>query len=145
MKRCVFFGHRNCPITIKPMLQGAIMELIENGYDDLMVGNNGGFDQMVQHCLEELSHTFGGFRYSIVLERLPKAGEEKIENSILADGIEECPARFSIDRRNEYMLRAADVVVCYITKGYGGAYKFVDKARRRKKRIINIADKKDRQ
>ena len=42
---CTFFGHKDTPKEIEPVLQASIIDLIENhGADEFYVGNNGSFD-----------------------------------------------------------------------------------------------------
>ena len=48
-KACTFFGHRDCPETIKPKIRTAVINLIENhGVTMFYVGNQGNFDRMVR-------------------------------------------------------------------------------------------------
>lgn len=48
MAVCTFFGHRDCPDSLRPRLRKILVELIEQRRVDLFyVGNQGGFDQMV--------------------------------------------------------------------------------------------------
>lgn len=45
---CAFFGHKNAPAAIEPLLEKEIRRLIENeGYHEFLVGNQGQFDAMV--------------------------------------------------------------------------------------------------
>ena len=47
-KTCTFFGHRDCPETIKPKIREAVIDLIENhGVTMFYVGNQGNFDRLV--------------------------------------------------------------------------------------------------
>ena len=49
MSACTFFGHRDCPETIRPALRRLLVDLIENRNVDMFyVGNQGGFDYMVR-------------------------------------------------------------------------------------------------
>ena len=44
MSSCTFFGHRDAPDTIKPILREKIIDLIENrGVELFYVGNQGAF------------------------------------------------------------------------------------------------------
>ena len=54
--------------------------------------------------------------------------------------IERVPLRFAISKRNEWMMENADLIIAYITHSYGGAYKSLRVAKRKKKKIINIFD-----
>ena len=54
--------------------------------------------------------------------------------------IENVPAKFAISKRNEWMATNADLVIAYVNHKYGGAYKTLQVAKRRKKKIVNICD-----
>lgn len=46
---CTFFGHRDCPESIRPLLRAAIVDLIEKHRVRLFyVGNEGNFDRMAR-------------------------------------------------------------------------------------------------
>lgn len=48
--------------------------------------------------------------------------------------------KFAIERRNRYIAKNADAVVCYITDQSGGVYKAIKIAEKNNKEIINIAE-----
>jgi len=54
--------------------------------------------------------------------------------------IENVPLRFAILKRNEWMMKNADLIIAYVKRNYGGAYKSLQVAKRKKKKIINIYD-----
>ena len=59
---CTFFGHRDCPYTIQPILRSTLIDLIENhGVDLFYVGRQGAFDTIVYRVLQELAekYTYG--------------------------------------------------------------------------------------
>ena len=48
MSACTFFGHRDCPSSIKPKLREVLIDLIENHSVDMFyVGQQGAFDGIV--------------------------------------------------------------------------------------------------
>ena len=47
--------------------------------------------------------------------------------------------RFCILRRNEWMVDEADLIIAYVMHPLGGAYKTLEYARKKKKKIINLA------
>ena len=53
--------------------------------------------------------------------------------------IENVPPRYAILKRNEWMVCNADVIVSYVRFSYGGAYTALRYARRKGKRIIDLA------
>ena len=144
MSVCTFFGHHDCPESIKPKLRDVLIELIENHSVDLFyVGNKGAFDRLVRSVLRELAQEYPQVNYAVVLERMPgKQDEDDPEDysdTLLPEGIEEVPPRFAISWRNDWMLRQSDFVVTYITHSWGGAAKFAEAAERQKKSVINLA------
>ena len=61
-------------------------------------------------------------------------------DSIVYPPIEKTPPRFAISKRNEWMISKADLVIAYVSRTYGGAYQTLQFARRKKKRVINLAE-----
>ena len=54
MSACTFFGHRDCPSSIKPILREVLIDLIENHTVDMFyVGQQGAFDGIVRSVLKE--------------------------------------------------------------------------------------------
>lgn len=138
---CTFFGHSDAPDTIKQALHDALVDLIENyGVSSFYVGNNGKFDFMVCSQLKELSKQYH-IDYSIVLAYLRKEEGYDYDNTVFPEGIEKVPKRYAIAWRNNWMLKNSDVVVTYITRGFGGAVKFADAAKRQGKRIVELGAK----
>ena len=143
MSVCTFFGHRDCPETIRPKLRAALVELIEErGVDSFYVGNHGTFDRMVRSLLRELSERYPHIRYSVVLAYVPQRWDEfdqrDFSDTMVPEGVETVPPRFAIAWRNKWMLREADYVVTYITHGWGGAAQYAEMAERWGKTIIPL-------
>ena len=142
-KTCTFFGHRDCPEAVRPKLREVLVELIErHGVDRFYVGRQGAFDAMVRSVLRELTEFYPHISYAVVLERLPGPRDQAMwdfSDTIFPEGLELVPPRFAISRRNLWMLKQADLVVTYVTHGWGGAAQFGEKARRQKKTVINLA------
>ena len=139
---CVFFGHRECNSLDAEVLRNALEELIEQGVEEFLVGNQGQFDSMVCRCLKFLQEKYPYIRYSVVLAYLPAVRQdyEDYSNTMCPEGIESVHPRYAIDWRNRYLVKVADICVCYIEHTWGGAYKFVRLAKRRGKRIINLGN-----
>ena len=141
MPVCTFFGHRDCPSSIKPKLREVLIDLIEKQSVDMFyVGNKGSFDRLVRSVLRELAQEYPQINYTVVLERMPgKQNEEDFSDTMLPEGIEEVPPRFAIVWRNKWMLRQSDFVLTYIAHSWGGAAQFAEMAKRQKKNVINLA------
>ena len=73
-KACTFFGHRDCPETIKPKIRTAVIDLIENhGVTMFYVGNQGNFDRLVRSVLKEVTTAYPGVGYAVILAYMPSA------------------------------------------------------------------------
>ena len=141
---CAFFGHKESPASIKPLLEKEIRRLIENeGYDEFLVGNQGQFDAMVYSTLKRLQTEYPSIRFNVVLAYMP--GEKKeyttlnYINTIYPEGLETVPRRFAILRRNKWIVENSNAVICYVNHTWGGAYQAVTLAERKKLTIINLA------
>ena len=142
---CCFFGHKDAPSTITPRLEDTIENLIvEHGVLNFLVGNQGQFDSMVLSGLRRLKNKYPEISYNVVLAYMPTEKGEwnpyEYWETMLPEGLEAVHPRYAISKRNEWMVNESDVVVCYIKHSWGGAYKYVEMAQRKKKQILNIAD-----
>ena len=141
MKTCTFFGHRDAPAEIKPALRQAVIDLIESEkVDYFLVGHNGGFDRMVLGVLRELCSVYS-FRYAVVVERLNCPDVEDWRETLLPEGLETVPPKFAIWHRNKWMVEQAAYVVVYVTRPFGGAARFAQMAKGKKKRVVALAEK----
>ena len=143
MSACTFFGHHDCPSSIKPTLREVLIDLIENHAVDMFyVGQQGAFDCIVHSVLKELASVYPHIRYAVVLERLPPKRDEfdarDYSDTMLPEGIETVYPRFAISWRNKWMLNQSDYVVTYITHSWGGAAQFAELAEKQKKIIVSL-------
>ena len=139
---CTFIGHRDTPNEIEAVLEEVLIELIEEkGVKNFYVGTHGNFDYMVLKALKRLSGTYPQIVYKRVLAYIPKNRDDYTDysDSIYPDGLESTPPKFSIIKRNRWMLERADLVVCYVTQNMTNAGEFMKLAKRRGKTVINIA------
>lgn len=146
MSVCTFFGHRDCPGSVKPGLWEALTELIVNcGVDTFYVGYHGGFDRIVRIVLREPEEmyplimplywpTFPGGRLAIPI----------LPDTILPDGIERIHPRFAISWRNRWMLQQSDYVAAYVIHDCGGAADCVKRAIHSGRTVINIGIMEER-
>ena len=142
MPTCTFFGHRDCPETIKPKLKEVLVDLITNHRVDMFyVGHQGQFDAYVRSELKKLKQEYPQINYTVVLAYMPgkKTEYDDYSDTMLPEGIESVHPRYAISWRNNWMLRQSDYVVTYITHSHGGAAQFAEKAKRQKKEIIPLA------
>ena len=138
---CTFFGHKDAPDAIYPKLLKVVEELfLERNVDRFLVGTHGNFDSLTLRALREVKNKHPLLTYSVVLAYMPEANNYQDDKTIFPEGIEVVPKRFAITYRNEWMVRASDVVVCYIDHSWGGASQFVEMATKQGKEIINLAE-----
>ena len=136
---CTFLGHKDCPFSIKPKLYYVLEDLIKNkNVTTFYVGNHGNFDNITSSVLFELKNKYKHIQYNIVLAYLPTNSNNIINSTIYPEGIETVPKRFAISWRNRFMINKSNYIICYITHGYGGAYKFAKYALNQNKTIINL-------
>ena len=138
-----FFGHRDAPDTIKPILREKIIDLIENKGGDLFyVGNQGAFDRTAIGVLRGLKKEYPQIQYYVILAYVPHnkdiLGLEVGDETIYPDYLDKTPPKYAIIKRNRWMLERADFVITYITHITGGAADFKSLAERKGKTVINL-------
>ena len=142
MPTCSFFGHRDCPGDLKPLLKYVILDLIAtHGVDIFYVGHQGGFDSLVRGVLRELEQEYSEVRYAVVLAYTPSgAPVADTTDTMLPEGIELVHPRYAISWRNNWMLQQSDFVIAYVAHSWGGAAQDVKMAIRSGKIVINLFD-----
>lgn len=148
MSSCTFFGHRDVSQKIEPTLRTTLIELIENkNVDSFYVGNHGDFDLLVRKVLKSLKMYYPHINYAVVLAYMPyKTGnfnDEDYSVTILPDGLENVPHKYSIIKRNRWMIDKSDYVVTYVVHSIGGAAQFKEIAEKKRKIVINLAKPED--
>ncbi len=141
---CTFFGHRDCPDSIRPLLVRQVEDLIENhGVTTFYVGKKGQFDALVRNVLRDLSIVYPEIHYGVTMtfpEWLRHYQELEEDVGMIPEGVEEVHPRYAVDWLNRWMLRRSEYVIAYVTHSWGGAAKFVAQARRQGKTVINLAE-----
>ena len=145
-----FFGHRDFIEQFK--YEDVIMEIFEdiikeNGYVDFLVGRNGEFDQFVSSAIRNFKKRKGdeSIFHILVLPYMTaeyannkesfEAYYDEIEISINAS---RAHYKSAMQIRNQEMADRSDLIICYINKNNGGAFKAVEYAKKQGKRIINL-------
>lgn len=143
---CCFFGHSNCPNNIRQKLKEEIVKMMD-GPESVMfyIGHQGDFDSMVRSVMKELIKEGMEVNYAVVLAYMPGqkydfALPDEYADTMFPEGLENVHPKFAISWRNSWMISKSDLVICYVKYRTGGAYQFVEKARRKGKTIINLAN-----
>ena len=112
------------------------------------LGGYGNFDEICALACRELKQEGVLAELVYVTPYISLSEQDKIKGMLRA-GLydtslypltQKTPPRFAISKRNEWMMTNADVIIAYVNHSYGGAYKSLQVARRREKKIINICD-----
>ena len=143
MLACTFFGHSDCPETIKPNLRAVLIDLIVNQNVEMFyVGNQGRFDAIVRNVLRDLKMDYPSINYAVVLAYMPGKQSEydDYSDTMLPEGIETVHPRYAISWRNNWMLKKSDYVVTYITRAWGGAVRYANQATTQKQLIVSLAE-----
>lgn len=142
MSVCTFFGHRDCYGLDEERLYNVLEDLIDQGIDSFYVGYQGNFDALVYRFLRQLQSVYPHIHVAVVLASLPTKKEAYggFSTTIFPEGLENVPPKFAIERRNKWMIEAADSCVCYVQHTWGGAYKFAKMAKGRGLLLINLGD-----
>ncbi|MBE6912588.1 MAG: DUF1273 domain-containing protein [Ruminococcaceae bacterium] len=141
MSACTFFGHRLMPNKVYHHIISSVEALIcDHGVDTFYVGNNGEFDRTVRRALKDLKEVYPEIKYYVVLAYMPRNDGEDYSDSIYPEGLENVPKRFAISWRNEWMIKQSDYVIGYVDHPFGGAHNFFEKAKKKEKKVINIAE-----
>ncbi len=153
MKACCFAGHATLygnEETIKSKLKNEIINLIENhDVTTFYSGDKGSFDWLCARTICEIKKDYSSIKSYCILSYMPKEKDEydntlKIFDDTIYPDIEKIPPKFAIIKRNEWMIKNSDFLIAYVENHFGGAYKTLQYAERRKNiKIINLVDEKN--
>lgn len=153
-KICTFFGHRDSVITleIKERIQATLIDLIEKeNVDTFWFGAYGRFDADCTGIIRNLSNKYSHISMHLILPYPTKQGrkkgvffeEEAFDSLSYFDPDKLCFPKFSILKRNAYMAKNCDFMICYVITPFGGAYQAMQKGIQAKKTVFNFAPKRD--
>ena len=146
-----FIGHSSVAFhqSVKESVKKIIKSnLINVEYITCYLGSYGDFDNICAYACKELKQQYKNIEIAYVTPYISLIEQEKIKK-IQACGlydisiyppIENTPPKFAILKRNEWMIANADLVIAYVCRSYGGAYKAMQLAKKMNKKIINIYD-----
>ena len=146
-----FFGHskiyNNAYLVDK--IENTILQQIKKAEKiTFYCGGYGDFDNICARVCRSIKKRGVDCEILLIIPYLPESGradmrckiDEGIYDGSVYPPIEQVPKRLAILKRNEWMIDNSDVVVAFVKQDFGGAYKALEYARRRKKAIVNIAE-----
>ena len=138
-----FCGHSTLgePAAVRRWLAETADALIAEGADTFYLGGYGMFDEAAAGVMRACKAAHPHIRLALILPYLDsKLSTDGFDETIYPP-LETVPKRYAIVHRNRWMVENADVVVAYVTHDHGGAAKTLAHAIRKKKRVINGAEK----
>ncbi|MGM9937187.1 MAG: SLOG family protein [Candidatus Ornithomonoglobus sp.] len=135
-----FCGHGDYSYgdDIRNRLRETVEGLIKQGADTFLLGGYGSFDMMAAHIVYDLKQKYPYIRAILVIPYLNREYNTKYYDDTEYPPIENVPMRYAIIKRNEWMVDRADVVIAYVNHDWGGAYKTLEYANKKRKTIINL-------
>jgi len=145
-----FVGHGQMRITneLTKKLISAIKDNVRAQEQvSFYCGGYGDFDEHCAYVCREIKKELANCELVFVTPYITTSQQKKMKyyidnrlyDSVLYPPIEKALPRFAITKRNEWMVSCADLVISCVFRTYGGAYKTLQYARRKKKRIIDLS------
>ena len=163
-KSCCFTGYRPEKFSfelkfgspemneLENKIYDTVFALIEDGYNCFYCGMASGFDLLCGKAVADIRHTHPEKGVRLVAA-IPFAGQsrgfasmwKKLYNMVLSAADESVlfSEEYSFacfEKRNKFMVDNTSTVVCYFDGKQGGTANTVNYAKKRGKRIINLAD-----
>lgn len=149
-----FFGHRYISnmLNIEEKLIPLLRELIKTKeYIDFLIGREGEFDQIAARIIRKVCKDLdcGNTHLTLVLPYMTAEFRDNEKYYLdYYDEVEICSEsqsaypKAAISIRNRAMIDRSDIVICYVEKKSGGAYRAARYAARQGKVIINLYTEK---
>ena len=145
-----FVGHGT--LSISPELSTEIKKAIEANIDykahvTFYCGGYGDFDNHCARLCREMKKEIQNCEIIFVTPYITPSQQNKIKYLIdtklyddtIYPPLEDVLPRFAITKRNEWMIDKADLIIAFVNHEYGGAYKTLKYAQRKRKRIIILS------
>lgn len=146
-----FCGHRDVypdEAKLRMWLNETVRDLIARGADRFYLGGYGAFDRLAASVVQNLRTEYPGIESVLVLAYLDRdqdALDLGTYDCTTYPPLESVPKRLAIVRRNEWMVDQSDVVVSGVRHEWGGAYRTLKYAEKRRKEIIRYATESHRE
>ena len=146
-----FIGHSDAILSdkIKKDIRAFLASIvISEESTEFLCGGMGNFDSFAASVCGELKTIYNGISVAYVTPYITidqqKKTDELLKSGVYDEAIyppiEDTPLRFAISKRNEWMIENSDLVIAFVNRSYGGAYKSLGYAIRGGKKIINFAE-----
>ena len=144
--RVALFGHRDfCPTKeIEDKLLSIFTRLIQSKeYLEIYIGRNGEFDIFAASIVKRIKKELDNSSCSMTLVLPYKVKdieyfEKYYDDIIICEGEEKHHPKEAITKRNRWMVENCDLLVCFVERNSGGAFKAMRYANKHGVKIINL-------
>ena len=136
-----FSGHRILDKYFYPLLKELFRQ---KTFVEIYVGRNGEFDLYAASIVKRIQKELGNENNELICV-LPYANKNAeyyfyyYDSVIIPDCLVKTHPKAAIQKRNQWMVEHADLIICYVEHEYGGAYRALKYAKQLYKPIINFA------
>ena len=144
--RVSFIGHREVEnfVHIEEELENIVRILIETKeYVEFYIGRNGEFDVLAAPAIKRAQKDYGK-ENSLLILVIPyyaahiKDYEKYYDEVLYPEELYNVHYKSAIKKRNEWFVNNTDMLVAFVERNYGGAYKCFRQAKEKGLRIINL-------
>lgn len=107
---------------------------------EFYLGGYGSFDNFAYTCAKKYKSTNPLCKLIYVTPYMNPKQQTHTYDLIIYPPLESIPPRFAITHRKKWMIGQSDIVIAYLNRQFGGAYKSYLIAKKLKKTIFNLAE-----
>lgn len=135
-----FCGHRKIEhyLKVKNLLYLYTERLIRDGARTFLIGSYGEFDLLAAETIHNLKIKYPHIKSINIIPYTNKKTSKDLFDECDYPIFENINPKYAIIKANEYMVNKSDIVIAYIKRNAGGAFKTYCYAKRKSKRIIWI-------
>lgn len=133
-----FCGHDNVPdiLKVREWLSHVLDQFIYEENVVCYLGGYGGFDRLAASVVRQKQKVNSSVQAVLIIPYLNRTYDESGYDYTLFPPLESVPPRYAISKRNQWMVAQADVVIAYVTHGWGGAAKTLAYAQAKRKKVV---------
>ena len=133
-----FCGHSDVydEDSVRTWLTETVRNSIRQGADLFLLGGYGGFDRMAAGVVRSLKKEYPYIQSILVLAYLDRKVDTADYDGTTYPPLESIPKKHAITHRNRWLVDNSDLVIAYVSHGWGGAATTLDYAAQKKKTII---------
>ena len=134
-----FCGHSDVSDadSVRCWLEDEVRKAIRDGVEMFLLGGYGAFDRMAAGVVRSLKAEYPHIQSILVLPYLDRKVDSTGYDGTTYPPLETVPKRYAITHRNRWLVDNSDLVIAYVSHGWGGAATTLRYAFGKKKRIIN--------